>query len=208
MAIEERRDRAIAAWTQASRFGRSPWPHVLLCLGALVLIGLLDVAQQARRWSVVMTGILDEPAHLLTAALFLAAFLPWRACAAAPWALAGAVLIDLDHVPLYLWGALTAEGSGRPVTHSLTTVLVLACAGVLSRGRSRTILTGLSLGIGLHLVRDLGTGPGVPLWWPTDAHSVRLPYLAYVIALAVVTAVAVGRRTLLHLRARRPAQPR
>jgi inner membrane protein len=199
MTIDRRPSPVAAAQTAAAWFGGRPWAAAVLCAGGLVLIGLLDLALQARRWSVPMTALLDEPAHVLTAGLLLCAFLPWRARATAPWALAGAVLIDLDHLPLYLWGALTADDSGRPVFHSVATVLALACAGVMSRGRFRTALTGLSLGIGLHLVRDLGTGPGVPLWWPVEAHSVRVPYLAYFVALAGVAALAVGRQIRRHL---------
>jgi inner membrane protein len=177
-------------------------------VAGLVLILLLDLAQQARPWSVPVTALLDEPAHLMTAGLVLLACLPWRGGAVAGWALAGSVLIDLDHVPLYLWGALTVDGYGRPVTHSLATVLVLALAGLAGRGRLGTALCGLSLGVGLHLLRDVATGPGVHLWWPVDLHSVLLPYWAYVVAMTAVTAVAVGRQVRRSLAGPAPVPPR
>ena len=190
----ERGARPTAARSAVGWLVSRPWTTVLLCLAGLALILLLDWAQQARSWSVPVTALLDEPAHLVTAALVLLAFLPWRARALAPWALAGAVLIDLDHIPLYLWGGLTADGHGRPITHSLTTVLVLALVGLAARGSLRTAFFGLSLGVGLHLVRDVATGPGVDLWWPVATHSVLLPYPGYVVAMTVVTAVAVVRQ--------------
>jgi inner membrane protein len=171
----------------------------------VLFIGLLDLAQAARHWSVPVVAVLDEPAHLATAALLLAALLPGRARALVPWALAGAVLIDLDHIPLYLWDLLTSDGSGRPVTHSLLTVLVLVCAGLLARTRTRTALLGLALGVALHLVRDLGTGPGVPLLWPLDGRSVLVPYAAYFAAVAAAAVIAAGRVPLARARARRKA---
>jgi inner membrane protein len=180
--------RPVATWVLGSRLRTA-----LLLAAALVLVALLDLARDARSWSVLGTAVLDEPAHLATAALLLAAFLPRRATGLAPWALAGAVLIDLDHAPLYLWGVGTADGYGRPVTHSLLTVVVLACAGAVTRRGVRTALLGLSLGVVLHLFRDLGTGPGAPLWWPAGQHSVLVPYPVYLGATAVVAAVAVGR---------------
>jgi inner membrane protein len=158
----------------------------------------------ARRWPLLAEGLLDEPAHLLTAALVLAAVLPARAAAMVPWALAGAVLIDLDHVPLYLWGALVSESTGRPVTHSATTVLVLALGALAGRGRARTALLGLSAGVALHLARDVATGPGIPLGWPVLDHRVLVPHGAYLAALAGLT-VAVLVRLRYRARAASPA---
>ena len=168
---------------------------LLMCASGLALIRLLDLALTDRGWPIAMAAVLDEPAHLMTAGILMAALLPSRARRAVPWALAGAVLIDLDHVPLYLWGSLMAADSGRPVTHSLATIVALSAAALVSRRRARTALLGLALGVGLHLVRDLGTGPGVPLWWPIESHRVLVPYLAYFATLIAGALVAVGRRT-------------
>lgn len=189
VGVATRWPRGVLAWC-----ARRPLVAALLCVAAAGLVGVLDLVAGARYWPIAVNGALDEPAHLLTAGLFLAAFLPWRLRALVPWALAGAVLIDLDHIPLYLWGALAVEPGGRPFTHSLATVLVLAAAGAIARGRARTALLGLALGVVLHLVRDLGTGPGVPLWWPADPHSVIVPYAAYFAALLVACAAAVIRQ--------------
>jgi inner membrane protein len=164
-----------------------------LCVAGALLIGLLDVGLAGRE-PLLVTAVLDEPAHLLTAGLLLAAVLPWRARAVAPWALAGAVLIDLDHLPFYLWGALTSEDAGRPVTHSLAAAAALTAAAAVAPGRLRAALSGLALGVGLHLVRDLATGPGVPLWWPVEDDGVLVPYAWYALVLGIATAVAVGRQ--------------
>jgi inner membrane protein len=132
-------------------------------------------------------GALDEPGHLLTAWLVLNAVPAargriWR------WALLGAVLIDLDHVPLVLWGGPVTEFGGRPVTHSLATVAVLAAAA-LAAPRLRIPAGGLAVGVLLHLLRDLATGPGVPLLWPLRPENVLVPYWVY--ALLVVAAAVV-----------------
>lgn len=145
-----------------------------------------------------MTGALDEPAHLATTALALAA-------AADPAtlrrhrpvvlsALAATVLIDVDHLPMYA-GIAELGRRGRPYSHSVTTVAALAVIGaVLPRGRR--VLSGAALGIGLHFLRDLGTGPGLPLWWPIRAGDVRVPYAGYLAGLAGLAGVATGRAAL------------
>jgi inner membrane protein len=170
-----------------------PAARVLLCAAGLAVIGVLDLIARWRDWPIPVIGALDEPAHLATAGLLLVAFLPWRARAVVPWALAGAVLIDLDHIPFYLWGALTTGDAGRPLTHSLVTAVVLAVIGLLLRNRARTALLGLALGVLLHLVRDLGTGPGVPLFWPLSSESALLPYWVYFGAMTAVTVLAAVR---------------
>jgi inner membrane protein len=167
-----------------------------LPLAALALVAGLDAISDASDPSLLLLGLLDEPAHLATAWLFLAAFLPTRARALGPWALVGAVAIDVDHVPLYLWHALAAAPGARPVPHSLLTVAVLAGAAAVASPRLRSPLLGLALGVVLHLVRDLATGPGVPLLWPLGPAKVTVPYAAYLLVLAVVAVVAVVRRSL------------
>lgn len=164
----------------------------LAAVAALAVVLLLDTVAAARPWPLVVIGLLDEPAHFLTAWLLLTALLPDRSRALLPWALVAVVLIDVDHLPLFLWGVGAVAEFGRPVTHSLAlaaALLVLSWTG----GRVRTPLRGLALGVLLHLVRDLATGPGVPLLWPLDDSSVLAPYPAYVALLCLVTAVAVLR---------------
>jgi inner membrane protein len=157
-------------------------------LAALAAVVGVDLLLAARSWSVPAEAALDEPAHLLTAWLLLAAA-GVRSRRVLAWALAGAVLIDLDHVPLYSGIEVTADG-GRPVSHSVTTVLVLLVAAGVWR-RQRTRLAALALGVVLHLARDVASGPGVPLLWPALSESVHVSYAVYlgvlVVAVAAVT---------------------
>jgi inner membrane protein len=156
-------------------------------LAALAVVAGLDLVMGSRRWPTVVVGVLDEPAHLLTAAIVLAA-LPAAARLNWPWALAGAVLIDLDHIPLYVWGDAVEGDGGRPGTHSLATVLLLlGLAALLPRGR--TALTGLAVGVSLHLVRDVATGPGIPLAWPFPGRA-EIPYTWYAAALTLAAVAA------------------
>jgi inner membrane protein len=155
---------------------------------------LLDLVREARDWPFPVLGALDEPAHLLTAWLVLAAFSArTTALRLLPWVLAGAVLLDLDHVPLVLGLDVTATPSGRPVTHSLSTVAVLLVAALAVR-RWRVALAGLAAGAATQLLRDLATGPGVPLFWPVLSVDVRLPYLMYLLVLLTLAGVATARR--------------
>jgi inner membrane protein len=163
-------------------------------LAALGSIGALDAVRSARNWSVPVLAALDWPAHLITAGLLLAT-LPRRPDPrVAGWALAGSVAIDLDHVPLYLGLQVAATEGSRPVTHSLATAAALLVGAVPARGRARTALTGLGVGVLLHFVRDLGTGPGVPLLWPLRPADVRLPYAAHLGLLAAAAAIPALRR--------------
>jgi inner membrane protein len=105
----------------------------------------------------------------------------------------GAVAIDVDHIPLYVWGGPIATGGGRPVAHSLATVVALLAVAVVAP-RIRTAMAGLAAGVHFHLVRDIATGPGIPLWWPLGPDSVLLPYRMYLCALIALSAVAVVRQ--------------
>ena len=117
-----------------------------------------DAAYRRIQFGLLSAGLLDEIAHLATAALgllVLACFIevPRRFYVAA---LIASVAIDLDHIPLYL-GLLRNQGQ-RPVTHSLATVVVFAGAAVASR-RHRAVLAGVATGLVLHFARDIAEGP-------------------------------------------------
>lgn len=182
---------------------RSPFVPVLLLF---VVVGL-DAIAASRRWHVLAAGLLDEPAHLATAALVLLAVAGPRwlalhrgftiaACLAS-------VAIDVDHIPLYARIPHIAVDGGRPFTHSLLTVAVLLLVALTVR-RSRPVALGLAAGVALHLFRDLASGPGVSLFWPLDAAGLHLPYAVYVSMLVVVTAIATV-RSATDRRPRRPA---
>ena len=170
-----------------------PLVRAVLLLAPLLA---LDVFRSSVELALFADGVTDEVAHLLTALLVLAAFcgatgvtVPGRVLVAL---LLACVLIDLDHIPLYAGWSGVANG-GRPFSHSLLTVLLLAGAAALVPKTWRAVLLGAALGVALHLLRDLGTGPGVPLWWPLSATDVRVPYAAY-LAVVVLAAAVTARR--------------
>ncbi len=149
------------------------WPGergaVRLWGGPVLLAGValgFDAVDRRVPFGLLSTGLLDEVAHLATAALGLLVLAclvdaPRRFYAAA---LVASVAIDLDHIPLYL-GLLPDDGQ-RPVTHSLATVVVFAGAAVASR-RHPAVLAGVVTGLLLHFARDIAEGPpGVRLLWP------------------------------------------
>ncbi len=161
---------------------------VARALGALGVI-VLDLIAAAGPWPLPVTGLLDEPAHLLTAWLALCVLAGSRR-QAWPWVFLGVLAIDLDHLPLYLWGGPVAQPGGRPVTHSLITPLVLlALACAVPRWRRQ--LGALAAGVLLHFVRDVATGPGLPLLWPLPPDRVLLPYWTYLLVVMALATAAV-----------------
>lgn len=171
---------------------RSPFLPILL----LVIVLGLDSLAQSERTGLIVGGLLDEPAHLATAALILLALAgsDWM-LAHRRWtasALAASMAIDVDHIPLYAHVPHIAVDGGRPFTHSLVTVVVLLLLAASVR-RIRTILLGLSAGVALHFVRDVATGPGVSLWWPLASKGVEVHYSTYILMLGIVAVVGILR---------------
>ncbi len=113
-------------------------------------------------------------------------------------ALIASVAIDLDHVPAYLGSHLFGGDLPRPGTHGLLLVLaLLGLAGALRRGPGRQITLGAAFGVSAHLLRDLATGPGVPMFWPVSDSVVAIPYAFFVAFLALaVGAIALPRHAL------------
>ena len=163
----------------------------------LAAIGLLDLAAAHLPTSVLLTGLLDEPAHLATAVLLLLAAGTWRPTRGGTGllpvvALASAVLIDVDHIPLYL-GVPSISAGGRPFSHSLVTPAIAAIVAAALSGRARTVACGIAIGTLLHFVRDLATGPGLPLAWPVATADIRMPVAAYAAVLGAAAALASWR---------------
>lgn len=178
---------------RTSGWTRSPWaPAVALCG-----IAVLDLVGSLGYWPLAIEGVRDAVAHLLTAWLFLAA-VPAVVPQLAVWALVGAVVIDLDHIPLYAWHVGAVTDGGRPVSHSLVTILVLLALAGFDR-RLRTPLLGLALGVALHYVRDIATGPGLPLAWPLSDGNVQVPYAVYAVAVTGFAVAATLPRTAARL---------
>jgi inner membrane protein len=157
---------------------------------AACLAGILgaDHVIRARNPRWLLSGLLDEPAHLATGALVL---LNLRAPPPAFTAgfLAGCLLPDLDHVPLALRAEHPSLDTPRPRTHCLATLAALAPAAAIDRDAA----AGAAAGCLAHFARDVATGPGAPLLWPLTDRPVRLPYAAYAAAMAALTAAAARR---------------
>ena len=162
-------------------FRAQPWRFAL---PGLALIVAVDDRLLRHDPSRVITGILDESAHLSTAYLF-SSLLP--VAGRLPFlfgTLVGSVLLDADHLPGEFGWDIITRGSGRPVPHSLPTVGLLLLAALTLSGQWRSLATGAAFGVTTHLVRDMATG-GVPLRWPRDKRRVRIPYALYLALLAM-----------------------
>ncbi len=141
-------------------------------------------------------GFVDEPAHLATCGVLLLAISaiagrrpPLRFVGAA---LIATVAIDLDHLPAILGSQLMTAGLPRPYTHSIAIVAaLLAAAAMLKRDEQRQIALGFAFGVSAHLMRDVATGPGVPLLWPLSDSVVKMPYAVYFAALSLVPLAAM-----------------
>jgi inner membrane protein len=133
-----------------------------------------DAAKRRIPFAVWTAGPVDEVAHLSTAALgllVLARFIaaPRRFYVAA---LIASVAMDVDHVPMYLG---LGDPTQRPVTHSLSTVAVLAVGAAVGR-RHRAVLAGAATGLVLHFARDIAEGPGMRVFWPLQDTSWAVGY--------------------------------
>jgi inner membrane protein len=162
------------------------WGYPVL-LAALALG--FDAADRRVPFSILGTGLLDEPAHLATGALGLLAWacfidaLPRFYVAA----LIASVAIDLDHIPMYL--GLLGNNDQRPVTHSLATVIVVAGAAIVSR-RHRAVLAGIVTGLLIHFARDIAEGPpGVRMLWPLQDTASAASYRWFLGMILTFTAV-------------------
>ncbi len=140
---------------------------------ALAAVALIfDAIDRDTPYSVVKTGLLDEPSHFATTALCVVALARFVVLKK-PFvigALIASVAIDLDHIPGYLGHGFSPVHGGRPYPHSIVTLLVLLaiCAG--SR-RWRAAAAGAVFGVVTHFVRDICEGPpGVTLFWPFSDH--------------------------------------
>jgi membrane-bound metal-dependent hydrolase YbcI (DUF457 family) len=138
-------------------------------------------------------GLVDLPAHLATCGIALLAAaavtgrLPARFVAAA---LVASVAIDIDHVPGLFGSHLLSGASPRPHSHSLAIPAILLLVAGLKGGRTRQLALGAAFGIGAHLLRDLATGPGVPLLWPAWSGTIVVSYVGFAVALLLAAALS------------------
>jgi inner membrane protein len=161
------------------------WAYPILLAGIALIF---DAADRRVPFTVAGNGLLDEVAHLATAALGLLVLerfvdVPRRFYVAV---LIASVAIDLDHIPVYL--GLLGNRDQRPITHSLVTVIVFVVAAVVSR-RHRAVLAGAATGLVLHFARDIAEGPpGVRMLWPLQQTAWTASYWWFLGMIAVFTA--------------------
>jgi inner membrane protein len=167
---------------------RRPSRLVLLAPAAVCAV---DAVLAHRAPPRLAAAVLDEAAHLVTTLLFLGAVGMPPSTPALGGAVAGAVLLDLDHLPKELgWDGLT-RGSRRPYAHSLAGVAgAVLLAARLRRPPPAT--RAAAAGLVLHLVRDMATG-GVPLLWPLTRRGAAVPYASYAAALVLWAGLLVRR---------------
>lgn len=177
---------------------RSPTIRSLAYLAAtaVCLAGILAIRRlEPTDGSLALHGVYDEVGHLLTA---LAAAIGVRALRLpVPWwsILAGALVLDLGHVP-GIFGYLNAlEGSSRNGSHSLSVVALLACLGFLDR-RHAHIWLGVAIGATSHLWRDMGTGT-VALLWPIRDTVYGTLFSRYIAVLGGMALAMIGAAALL-----------
>jgi LexA-binding, inner membrane-associated putative hydrolase len=160
----------------------------LLALGCLATVVAADYTMSRRKPRWILLGLFDHPAHLATAGLVLVN-VPRRSRRWTLGVLAGALLPDLDHLPLALRDQHPTADDPRPLSHCLLAVAPVAmAAGVTQSDR----LHGTACGMAVHFLRDLGMGTGVPLLWPASHESLRIPYGAYAAICAGLAATALA----------------
>ena len=156
------------------------WPLLLV----VVVLGL-DLVADAGSRSTTEVGAFDEPAHLATGILVVAAAdrrssrrRPPSPSCSPRWS--ASVAIDVDHMPQYLgWHALS-DGTPRPYTHSLITPLAADRGGDLARGagsaRSRWVPPSASAPTCCAIWRRRA---GCPCSGRSATLGVRIPYWIY-----------------------------
>ena len=162
-------------------------------LACLATVAAADWTIRRRRPPWILVGFLDEPAHLATGALVLVNLRP----PSRPWArgfLIGAVLPDLDHVPLALSRVHPDIDDPRPVTHCLLAMAPLLLLALALRGPAREYALGAAAGTLAHFGRDLAVGTGVALLRPLHRRTMKVPYPAYAAAIVGLAARAAGGR--------------
>ena len=144
----------------------------MLAIAMAAIALLFDSIDRDTPYSVVQTGLLDEPSHFATTALCVLALrrLMTLRTSFIVAALIASVAIDLDHLPGYLGYGFSPEHGGRPYTHSIVTI---ACFRRSARraGAGGLWRRGWSSASSLISSADICEGPpGVALFWPFSDH--------------------------------------
>lgn len=188
------------AWTAARR-----WVSLILIAGILIV----DLGSGWHGFGFVMRGLLDEPCHQATGLICLGAITRFRGSpppAKFGWSMIiWSNAIDLDHLPAQFGYWALTNGTPRPYTHALWTVVVLALAALAARywprrrargrGYATAALTlfGAACGVADHFLRDIATAP-MSFWWPITDAAIEAPYWCYVVAITVIALIPVAFR--------------
>ena len=148
---------------------------------AIVMIAILDRQRPATE-SLAVHGLIDEMAHVLTAAIMALAFRSLDVAVSLAWTLIGGVILDGEHVLQLLGWTDPIPGSSRGGGHSLLVVVVVLLVGAAD-GSRRMWWISLAIGMASHLFRDMATGT-VALLWPFDATPLSIRHDIYLASLA------------------------
>ncbi|HUZ00676.1 MAG TPA: metal-dependent hydrolase [Thermomicrobiaceae bacterium] len=174
---------------------RRPWWLQPLSILASTGAALATVAWH-RRWEGAIDGtprrgLMDGLCHGGTALAVALPALPYvrEPAAFLRVVLSTALLLDLDHIPaarsFHLARTMTMEH--RPPSHSVLTPLLFAILAERWRPERHLGLAAL-LGLGSHLLRDLGTG-GAPI-----VHPRRIVTVPYRVVVPLLGLVAISSR--------------
>jgi membrane-bound metal-dependent hydrolase YbcI (DUF457 family) len=165
-------------------------PSLRWVAAAAVLLVLSDWTYRQVGDSVVPGGLLDEIAHLMTTLIVVWALGRRVSDRVLLLALVASVAIDADHVPGALGYGFLTQGTPRPYSHSLLSIVVVLVIAGIWRSR-RNVLLGLALGLAIHFWRDMSeSDAGVSLLWPVSNHSFMLSHAGYLTAMAVLATIA------------------
>jgi membrane-bound metal-dependent hydrolase YbcI (DUF457 family) len=176
---------------------------VLTCVA---VIAVADLVLWFSKLPFGVQALLDEPAHVATGLVALAAVGSGFEVPVVLAILGGSVLIDLDHLPALLGSHILDQGTPRPYTHSLLIVALVAAAALLAPRHMRRLLLIALVGLTLHFFRDMAEseGSGVALLWPLSDRSNSVEYVLYAVALAMLVTISLARRTAAPGRRQRP----
>jgi hypothetical protein len=153
---------------------------LLACMAAVVIL-IIDDVLFSYPLPLRVTAPLDEVAHAATMVVVLCALARRVPRAFVAGSLLGAVMLDIDHLSIVWQLHAWAPVHGRPYSHSLLMVAVVALLMCLPP-RWRMVGIGLVCGLLSHLFRDLATGV-VPLFWPLASMQFSIPHSLYEAAL-------------------------
>lgn len=175
-------------------------------MACVLVIAIADLLIWRAKPPYAVDGLLDEPAHLATGLLALAALATVVETPLLAAVVAGSLLIDLDHLPHVFGSYILEQGVPRPYTHSLGTIVVLLVIAALLRARRRELLLVAAAALALHFLRDMAEpgGPGISLLWPLSDSAPTIAYGWYAVFMAVLAVVALARRDRIRWPRRRP----